>query len=164
MAVSANDGLLKATASSTASAGQYSVEVKALAQTNKLASAAFVSQSAVVGSGELTIANAKGDSISLTIDAGSNDSLTSIRDAINNAPDNNVVSASIIKSDSGYNLVLTAKQSGLDGALTISTITDGTDSGDLSQLSFDPQSGTNPLAVKVAAQDALIEVDGFDTL
>lgn len=161
MAVSANDGLLKATASSTASAGQYSVEVKALAQTNKLASAAFVSQSAVVGSGELTIANAKGDSISLTIDAGSNDSLTSIRDAINNAPDNNVVSASIIKSDSGYNLVLTAKQSGLDGALTISTITDGNDSGDLSQLSFDPQSGTNPLAVKVAAQNALIEVDGF---
>jgi len=162
MAVSGNDGLLKATASSTASAGEFSVEVKALAQTSKLASAAFVSQSAVVGSGELTIANAKGDSFSLTINAGSNDSLSSIRDAINNAPDNNVVSASIIKSDSGYNLVLTAKQSGLDGELTVSTVTDGTDSGDLSQLNFDPQSGTNALAVKVAAQDALIEVDGFE--
>lgn len=161
VALSANENLLKAAASSTASAGQYSVEVKALAQTNKLASAAFTSQSTVVGSGEITIANAKGDSISLTIQAGVNDSLASIRDAINSAPDNNVVSASIIKSDSGYNLVLTAKQSGLDGALTISTITDGTDSGDLSQLSFDPLSGTNSLAVKVAAQNALIEVDGF---
>ncbi|MDP1539682.1 MAG: flagellar filament capping protein FliD [Moraxellaceae bacterium] len=161
LAVSANEELLKAAATSKATAGQYSVEVKALAQTHKLASAGFASQSAVVGSGEITMSNAKGDNFSLMIAAGVNDSLASIRDAINNDPDNNVVSASIIKSDTGFNLVLTAKQSGLDGALTISTTTDGSDSGDLSQLSFDPQSGSNPLMIKAAAQDALIEIDGF---
>ncbi len=161
VAASANESLLKASATSAASAGQYSVEVLALAQTNKLATTAFASQTTVVGSGELTISNAAGDSISLTINPGDADTLVGIRDAINNAADNNVVSASIIQSDDGFNLVLTAKQSGLDGALTMTVVTDGSDSGDLTQLSFDPQSGSNPVSVKVAAQNALIEVDGF---
>ncbi len=153
----------------TASVGEGSVpiasdiEVLTLAQKSKLASSAFVNGDSVVGNGELNI-SVGADTFSISIN-DNNNTLTGIRDAINDNADNAGVSASIIKADDGSHLILTSEESGTLNAInvTVSGDADGndTDAAGLSTLVF-VTGGTQNLQEIDIAQDATLTVDGFD--
>ncbi|MDZ7754718.1 MAG: flagellar filament capping protein FliD [Gammaproteobacteria bacterium] len=154
-----------ATAQGGAATGSFAIEVERLASAQKLRSTGFSGPDAIVGTGTLTIAG--GDS-SFTVDAGDG-SLGAIRDAINEAADNTLVSAGIVNVDDGTGgtesrLVLTAREPGSANALTVTTSDgdgDSTDATGLSRLVYDPQgSGATQLIELDPAEDALIRIDG----
>ncbi len=133
--------------------GTYSVVVQQLATKHKIAADAVGSKTDALGqAGSFTLQAADGSAVTITME--DDDSLTDLRDAINNQTSASGVTASIVQvSDSSYQLILTAKSTGQDISLT-----DGGD-GVLSSLGLTDSSG----AIKnelVAAQDAIIEVDG----
>lgn len=173
----ADSGILSASADTSAVAGSYSVEVQQLAQQQKVGSAGFANVTDVVGTGTLTFKYGSYDSGSnaftpnsakpaqtVTIDAAHN-TLGGIRDAINAA--NIGVSATLVNDGSANRLVLTSRDSGSANSLRL-TVSDNdatnTDTSGLSQLAFDPTapagSGKN-LAQAVAAQDAILKIDGI---
>jgi flagellar hook-associated protein 2 len=175
-AVTANfsdDAVATASASSSAIAGNFSVEVQALAQAQKLKSENFASPNAEIGSGSLTIQFGSYDggiftlnpekaaqSITISPDQAS---LAGVRDAINDADAG--VSASIINDGNGDRLVIASQDTGLSNALKI-TVTDddlnNTDNTGLSQLAFDASTGgVSNLTETVAAENAELIVDGI---
>lgn len=175
-AVTANfsdDAVATASASSSAIAGNFSVEVQTLAQAQKLKSENFASPNAFIGSGALTIQfgsysdgvftlnpDKAAQSITIPPDQAS---LTGVRDAINDADAG--VSASIINDGSGDRLVIASKDTGLSNALKI-TVTDddlnNTDNVGLSQLAFDASTGgVANLTETVAAENATLVIDGI---
>lgn len=154
-AASANEDLFTASADATALPNAYDVEVQALAAAHKLASGAFASGETVVGDGTLTI-EVGAAAFSVVID-GANHTLAGIRDAINGAADNAGVRASILVADDGAHLVLSSTLTGTDHALRVTRA--GGDGG-LDALVYDPGVLEN-LAVKQAAADAVVVVDGF---
>ena len=137
--------IASATTSSSAVAGSYSLLVNNLA-TAAVATSAPLSSSAAVGSGTLTIA-VGGISADITIDT-TNNTLAGIASAINSAPNNPGVSASVITTTDGSRLVLTGTRTGL--ANQISVTPSGGDGG-LAALAF----------TSVAAQDASFSINGF---
>ncbi|MDO9141317.1 MAG: flagellar filament capping protein FliD [Methylobacter sp.] len=158
-ATSGNESILKVTAGAGSVAGSHTLRVLDLAKAQKsVAAAEFSGASDVVGSGTLTFSVAGKDDFLLTLD-GSNNTLAGIRDAINSASDNNGVMASIINVDSGTpgggtvsKLVLTAKDTGLANAFSVSAVGDA----GLSRLdSSTPENYSGQNAV-----DARILVDG----
>jgi len=167
-AVSGDEDLFTATASSSAAPGEYSIEVLNLARAQKLSSVGFSSGSDSLGSGTLTITSGS-NSFDVTIASGS-DSLLDIRDAINASSDNSSVSASVIHVDDGNGgtearLVLTAKNTGTENEISISVSDDdgnNTDASGLSRLAYDAAGGVTNLSELVAAEDALIRVDGLE--
>lgn len=169
-ATSANKDMFTVTADATADTGSYSINVLNLASANKIATAAsFASKDDVVGTGKLTIA--VGDqAFDLTID-DTNKTLAGIRDAINNAPGNTKVKASIMTISDGNGgttnkLVLAATDTGASSQITV-TVADAdgnnTDDGGLSQLYYSKADAANSRFTEVtAARDARITVDGFE--
>lgn len=155
----ADTAVFTATASTSAVAGNYSISVEQLATRHKVASDAYTDADSIVGSGTLTIA-ANGESFSFNIASGE-DSLSAVRDAINNHQDNFGVTASIVTDQDGAHLVLSANQTGLDNRLTITTTPAPDDTGDLSKLAFDPLAVTNAMSEKVEAKNSIVVVDGF---
>jgi len=146
-----------ATAGSTAVAGQHSIIVTQLAQAQVLTASAVASSSTVIGTGTLVVGVA-GKSTAISIDS-SNNSLQGIVDAINQAPGNPGVTASIVNATAGAHLILSAKQSG--AANTITVTSSGGDGG-LASINYNPAGGgPNNLSVQTAAQDASLQVDGF---
>ena len=143
-------------ASSNAASGRFSVEVERLASSQRLASAAFADSASVVGTGTLTIA-VGGASFAVDIDADNN-SLAGIREAINGAANNTGVVANIINGIDGSRLVLSATQTGLANALTV-TESDG--DGGLSALVYDPDNAITNLTEIDPAQDARVLIEGF---
>ncbi len=117
-AVSSDTTTFTASATSASSAGRYAIEVVQLAQAGKSASAGYSGSSAVVGTGTLSISVGSA-TLDLEIDSGSN-TLAGIRDAINSASNNPGVTASIVNGSGGAQLVLSAKQSGLANAFSVS--------------------------------------------
>ena len=156
-----NTDLFTVSSDTDASAGHYSIQAEQLASRHKIASAAYASDDTSVGTGSLSI-SVNGSTLNLDIEAGS-DSLTAIRDAINNASANPGVTASIIRDEDGSHLVLSANDTGEDYAVSVSVTTDGADTGDLSALAFDPLADpqTSPMIEKQAAADAILIIDGF---
>jgi len=118
-ATSSNTSTFSAVASSSAVAGSYSVEVQALAQSNTISSAAYSSASAVVGNGGVTL-SAGGSSFTVQL-SGSNDTLQDLANAINSAPNNSGVSASIITSTDGAHLVLSSTETGTANQVSVSS-------------------------------------------
>lgn len=121
-----NDRLFSTTVSSAAVAGSYSVEVKQLAQGQKLATKSLADTSSVIGGGKLTISfgtydgdtnvfteNDKKPARAIDIAAGS--SLADIRDSINGAGIG--VTASILNDGNGFRLVL-GSDSGAASSMT----------------------------------------------
>ncbi len=151
-----DSGVLTATATSAAVPGSFSVEVIALATSHKLSSGAFASAATSVGTGTLTV-TVDGVSSVLSID-GSNQSLTAIRDAINAAPDNPGVDASIVTGADGAHLILNARNGGAGGAISVTA--SGGDGG-LDALTFVAGGPTNGLTQITAAQDAQAKIDGI---
>jgi len=180
-----NPDVLTASTSSVAQSGSYSVEVTSLAQSHTLASTEFSSLDAVVGTGTLTFnfgttdynpgtSFAAGDdsynsftqnpdrsSESIVID-NSNNTLTGVRDAINNASIG--VNATIVDNGSGYRLLLTSDKQGADNSMQISVdeggaAADNIDTTGLSLLAFN-SSATNTEQTQ-AAQNAALSVNGL---
>jgi len=148
--------VLTATATSTAVPGSFSVEVIALATSHKLSSGAFASAATSVGTGTLTVTVNSVASV-LSIDS-TNNSLTAIRDAINAAPDNPGVDASIVTGADGAHLILNARNGGAGGAISVTA--SGGDGG-LDALTFVAGGPTNGLTQITAAQDAQAKIDGI---
>src|SRR5271168_5197288 len=144
----ADTSIASATTSSDAVAGQYTLEVGNLATAATLTSAAIVGgASAVVGTGTLTIA-VGGTSTSIDIDSTDN-TLAGIASAINSAPNNPGVTASIITTSDGARLILTGTATGMANAVTVTA--SGGDGG-LSSLA---------LTQTQAAKDASFSINGF---
>jgi flagellar hook-associated protein 2 len=150
-AKSSDDEVFTATASASAPAGSYDVEVIRLAAAHQLSSGAFEDGDTVVGTGSLTIAVGE-ESFAIEIDA-ENSTLEEIRDAINSAEDNTGVRATIINGTDGAHLVLTGQETGEANAITV------TATGSLGALAYSAAVPGAYTEVR-AAQDALIEIAG----
>jgi flagellar hook-associated protein 2 len=167
----ADGSVMTAAANGVATAGSYAIEVKSLAQAQKLVSAGYAKATTVVGSGTLTLdigsysdaatppvtfsAAAGSKPTTLTIDS-SNNTLQGIRDAINAAQAG--VSASLINDGNGFRLALTATESGLSKTVRIGVAETG--GAGLAQLAYDGSAGSG-LTQNVAASNAVIKVDGI---
>ena len=178
----ANKDLLSATASSIATDGSYSVEVESLAQSHSLASIAFDSLDTVIGSGTLTFdfgttdytpaidpdpevytsftSNPDKSSQSIEI-TNANNTVEGVRDAINDADIG--VTATIVDDGSGFKLLITSDDSGVDNSLEISVDEGGgaadTDTSGLSQLAFN--SAATNADETLAASDAIVKINGL---
>jgi len=150
-----------AAVSGEAATGSYSLEVSTLATANSLSTDAFSDADiTTIGTGTLsfTINDVTTD---ITIDS-SNNTLNGIASAINENTELDA-SASVINTGSGYKLVITSNQTGLDNAIDIA-VTDtgdgnGTDANGLSRLSY---TGTDlNLNQNQAAADANFSLNGI---
>lgn len=150
-----DDENLTATAATSAIAGSYSVEVEQLARVATLKSSVFTGgSSTVVGTGTLTLSLGS-SSFTVDIDSTSN-TLAGIRDAINKAPTNTGVHATLLSGTTGSYLVVTGDKTGL--ANTVRITQNGGDGG-LSQVVYDPP---NPSALtSIDAQDAIVNISGI---
>lgn len=153
---SADTGVLSVSATSAAVPGRYAVEVTALASSHKLSSGPFANASSAVGTGTLTLTVGTTSSV-LTIGSDAQ-SLTAIRDAINAAPDNPGVDATIVSGGDGAHLILNARSSGSAGAIA-ATASGG--NGGLTALTFVAGGPGNGLTQLDPAQDALVTIDGI---
>jgi flagellar hook-associated protein 2 len=148
--------LLSASSTSSASAGSYSVEIGALAKTQRTATSAASEFSPVAGDLTITFGSVAGGVFTpgsagpetLSFAGGT---LEELRDAINEGDLG--VTASVIDNGSAKQLVLTGKETGADQAFSLSGI-----------LSYDPAGTTtssDPVYGVQAAQNSQIEVDGI---
>jgi flagellar hook-associated protein 2 len=172
--------VFSASATSSAAAGTYSLEVTTLAQAQKLVAAGQASSTATIGSGASTTVTFDFGTISggtfdsgtghytgatftstgtgtksITIDS-SNNSLQGIRDAINAAQMG--VTATIVNDGSGtpYRLALSSNNNGISNSTKITVSGDATVG---SLLAHDP-AGTQNLAETATAQNASFKVNG----
>jgi flagellar hook-associated protein 2 len=154
---SSDTDILNATATGTAVGGSYKIEVTQLASALKASSGAFEKNTTAVGTGTLSIS--VGDkTMDLSIDS-TNNSLASIRDAINKASDNPGVTATIVTGTDGAHLVLSGTRTGADNGFTVSS--SGGDGG-LAALNYDAAASSgNALSVIKPAADALYTIDGL---
>ena len=164
VATSVNADIATVTASDSALAGSYSLEVTSLAKAQNLVSVAgryADTDTSEVGTGTLAIAIGTADPTEITIDS-SNNTLAGIRDAIN-AVDAGVT-ASIVNDGtaSPYRLVITANGTGTDNTITLGVSGDGdgndTDDAGLSQLTNAYLSEIQPAA------DAQLSVNGINVV
>lgn len=154
-ATSSDTSVFSATAGATAMPGTYQVEVLATAAAQKLTSGAYAS-TAAVGTGTLKL-EVGSNAIEVNIDS-TNNTLAGIRDAINSAPGNPGVSATILHAQDGDHLVLTSAATGVANAFSISA--SGGDGG-LSALTWDAATSSGGLTQQTAAADAKVSIDGF---
>jgi flagellar hook-associated protein 2 len=138
-ASSSDEDVFTATTISTAKDMTYNMQVKALAQTHKVATARTYSSTETLGEGDLTIQ--VGNNNARTISIESSDTINDIADAINNDSSMDVVAATVFDGDK-YRLMISAKEAGDENIVNITVDEDGTadeniDSSGLSQLAYD---------------------------
>jgi flagellar hook-associated protein 2 len=152
-----DDSYFKATASTSAAAGSYDVEVVALSKSHQIASTAFTGGSnTVVGTGTLAI-TVGSKTFNVVIDS-TNNTVSGIRDAINKATGNTGVQASLVTGLGGSKLMLTSAASGASSPIVVAQ--SGGDGG-LATLAY---SGTDTTTMKQLrpAQDAHVIIAGTD--
>lgn len=156
---SSNDGVAVTVDSTKASTGSYSVQVDSLAKAQSLASGTFADKdSTSVGTGTLTL-QVGDETKTLTIDS-SNDTLQGLANEINEAGIG--VSAGVVDTGSGFRLVVSSQETGTANEISISVTDDDgsdTDTAGLSQFVYDGT--TNNLTQTVAAQDAVVQINGI---
>jgi flagellar hook-associated protein 2 len=155
-ATSSDAGVVTASATSGAAQASYQVEVVSLAGAHRLGSGPYASADSVVGTGTLNFDS--GDNAFSVVIGAANGTLAGIRDAINAAPENTSITASIVNTAEGARLLLAARATGAANAITVTR--SGGDGG-LDALVYDPGTLTS-LEQKSAAADALARVDGFN--
>ncbi len=155
-ATTGDEEIFTATVTGDAAPSNYNVEVVNLASVQKLTSGVFTDSTAVVGTGTLTI-EVGGNAFDIEI-SSSNNTLSGIRDAINEAVANTGVAASIVNAEAGSYLILSGEKPGEDNTITI-TQTGG--DGGLSALEYDSDLATGSLTQTQAADDARIRIDGL---
>ena len=158
-AISGNEDVFSATTGPNALPARYDIEVVQLAQSQKLTSGAFASADAVVGTGTLLVSlGAATAAIEIT---DQNNTLAGIRDAINDKLDNPGVAATIVNADSGSYLILSSDTTGTASPITV---TQSGGDGGLSALEYDPVNSLTSMSESIAAQDALVRIDGLDVV
>jgi flagellar hook-associated protein 2 len=165
--VSGDTDVFTVSATSSAAAGSYEIQVERLARGHKVLSPGIATSDEALGTGTLTV-SVGGASMALTIDA-SNNTLAGIRDAINGAADNPGVTATLISvyddvaGASVSKLVLTSRETGAASAISVTVADDDTsglnpdgdtDLDGLSRLASPNLTELRP------AQDALVWLDG----
>ncbi len=159
---------LKGSATSAAQAAQFSVQVNALAQAQSVASGALASGAAIGTGGTLTIETGRwsadqsgftgnGSALNIAIDAG--DTLATIAGKINQADAG--VSAVVVKSAAGEQLLLRGSKTGEENGFALSVSNPG-----LNALAHDPASvasGNGAMRTQ-AAGDASFTLNGIDLL
>ena len=140
LASSSDEAVFTADASGTAAAEAHDVVVNELASAHRVASSGYASADAAVANGTWTF-SANGESFDIAMSG--DQALSELRDAINDSPDNDIMTASILNVDGSSHLVLNAKESGAAGAIGVAS----PDSIAFSELR--------------PARDAALEVDGF---
>ena len=161
-----NDAVLKGSASSTAQAAQFSVQVNALAQAQSVASGSLGSGAAIGTAGTLILERGQwsadqgsfagaGSAVSIQIDA--NDTLATIAGKINK--ENAGVSAVVVKGAGGDRLLLRGGKTGEENGFALSVSDPG-----LGILAHDPASvaAGNGATRTQAAQDASFSINGID--
>lgn len=164
-------------ASTSATPGNYSIEVSSLARAQVTASSAFAGgSSATVGSGTLTIelgsysggaftVNPDKTPVTVTI-PNTATSLGDVRDAINAASAG--VTASLLNDGTGTRLVLTSSDGGTANTVRITANDsdgDNTDAAGLSRLIYDASTGgSSNMSEKVSATNAVLKVNGIDVV
>ncbi|MDQ8024132.1 MAG: flagellar filament capping protein FliD [Moraxellaceae bacterium] len=157
-AVAATD-VATATATGSAVAGQYSIEVTQLAQFQKVKSAS-VTNGATIATGTLTLELGSTTGGTFTADGtktknivinSGNNTLAGLRDAINASGAE--VSASIVNEGSSSRLVLTSKNSGTTNTFRLSG---------LSGFDYNPASETGTMEKITSAQDAKVTIDSIE--
>lgn len=163
-ATSSNEDIGVSVNSAKASRGSYSLDVTSLATAQALASQdVFADRDTTsVGEGKLTIA--VGDkTANITIDS-SNNSLQGLANAINDAGVG--VSAGVIDTGNGFQLVLSADETGTANAVSITaTESDGTNTDDtgLSRFAFNADMAENAgFSQTIAATDAVMKINGIE--
>ncbi|WP_303285382.1 flagellar filament capping protein FliD [Marinobacter sp. SS8-8] len=164
-ASSSNEDIAVSVDSTRASRGTYSVAVTSLAGAQALASRdVFADRDATsVGQGAMTL-NVGDKTTNLTIDS-SNDTLQGLANAINDADAG--VSAGVIDTGNGFQLVLSADETGTANAVSISVLGDtvGTDTDNLGLSRFAFNTGMDAdsgLRETIAASDAVMEINGVE--
>lgn len=157
-ATSSHSGI-SVSASNSATPAQYSVNVDNLAQAHSITSGLMSDKDQTgLGSGSLTI---KSGSKQATIEIdSSNNTLQGIAKAINSAKVG--VTASIVNTGNGYQLVLSSENTGTANAIEITVDDndgDDLDGNGLSQLAFNSQAKN--LNEVMAAEDAIFSVNGI---
>lgn len=172
---SSNSNVLKVTASTTAPAGSYNVQVQQLATSSRVAlQSVSGGNGATFNSGKLEIS--AGD-VSFSVDiTAENNTLAGMRDAINEAGKDSGVSATIITDDSGSRLVLSSSKTGEGSDIQVAVTEDGVTTGDnaLTSQAFvpaadpdnadaflPPSSATGAAGVISKAQSARLTIDGL---
>jgi flagellar hook-associated protein 2 len=152
-----DDEHFAAVATASAAPGSYGVEVRQLAKSAQLGSAAIAGgATALSGTGTLVISlGSSSFSVTLT-DADS--TLSSLRDSINNATENPGVTAALVTDINGTHLVLSSTQTGASNTLRVTT---SGGNGDLSRFVYDPPTTTN-MTQLTAAQDSIVVVSGYE--
>ena len=118
-ATSSDTTTVDATASSTAARGVYNIVVNRIAENHRMASATTYADSGTTAIGVV------GDKMTIGV-GGSNftvatggQTLSQIRDAINSAADNSGVTASVLKDNTGFRLLLSSNDTGSAKALAV---------------------------------------------
>ena len=173
-ATSGNEAVFKATTSTGATAGSYSVLVSSLAAAQTVVSATYGAKTDPVGEGNLSIElgswsadqssfTGKSGSTAVSIAVSATDTLEDVRQKINAAGAG--VSASIVTDASGAKLVLRSSTTGESNGFRMTSsdadLNDADDAG-LSKLAFDPSAGINQLTQTQAAANALAVIDGIN--
>jgi len=179
-AETSDETILTATASTSAPAGVYSVEVQRIAKAHSLVSDSYTTVTEAVGKGELTFtfgtttytnpgdaydtftANPDAATKSITINDGNN-TLQGLRNAINDADFG--VKASIVFDGSGYVLQMTSEETGEDMSMEIVAKDESgalATSG-LSNFAYNKNQDTpgSNLTETQNGQDALLNVNGL---
>ncbi|MTI76211.1 flagellar hook-associated protein 2 [Marinobacter sp. DSM 26671] len=162
---SSNEGIAVSVDSTKASRGTYSVEVTSLAGAQALASRdVFADRDATsVGQGTLTL-NVGDKTTNITVD-NSNDTLQGLANAINDSDAG--VSAGVIDTGNGFQLVLSADETGTANAVSISVSGDtggtDTDNQGLSRFAFNTGMDSDAgLQETIAASDAVMKINGVE--
>ncbi|MGO1462826.1 MAG: flagellar filament capping protein FliD [Marinobacter sp.] len=163
-ASSSNENIGVSVDSTKASRGSYSIEVTSLASGQALASRDAFADRDTVPVGEGTLTFAVGDKTTeITIDS-SNNSLQGLADAINDADVG--ASAGLIDTGNGFQLVLSADETGEANAVSITANdSDGnnTNGAGLSRFAFnadmDPGTGFDET---IAASNAVMKLNGIE--
>ncbi|KHT61518.1 flagellar hook protein [Photobacterium gaetbulicola] len=162
-ASSSDPGYVGVSVESHAQNGSYSVEVKRLAQSHKVASAdSFDADPDIsLGSGNIVIGIGD-DSFTLTVDPDKS-SLKDVVEAINSSTENPGVTATIITDDDGAKIVFSSTKTGESHKINIDA---SAATGELTKLSYDPDdpASTPDMLEMQEAQDAQIIIDGFSTI
>ena len=162
---SSNEDIAVSVDSTKASRGSYTVDVTSLAGAQALASREVFADRDSTSVGQGTLSLSVGDKITgITIDS-SNDTLQGLANAINDASAG--VSAGVIDTGSGFQLVLSADETGIDNAVSISVSGDnvGTDTDNLGLSRFAFNSAMDigsGLKETIVATDAVMSINGIE--
>lgn len=171
---SADKDSVTGSASSSAAAGSFALQVDRLANSQSLASGSFVSGSAMGAAGQITLQTGRWDSAgtgftgagtAVNIAISATDTLADIAGKINGA--NAGVSAVVVKGQSGDQLLVRSGKTGEENGFALSVLEGGAPpaaGSPLAKLAYDQASiaaGQSGMTRTAAAQDASFTVNGI---